>query len=451
MKKGVEGQNAPVGAAAKAPGVKDSGKISTQNWVMMWLLGIAGQLCWNVENSWFNTFVYNKISPNPAIVSWMIGVSATVTTFSTFFFGTWSDRLGKRKPFIVVGYVLWGIFTVLFGVGQFIPKNEVMVAIIFCVGCDAMMSFFGSMAYDSAFCSWTTDISNESNRGQVGAVFAALPVIATIIGTVVSGVIVDALGFFPFFIIMGAMVGVCALVATLHLKETPVRKNIDEKGFWHQFFSVFDFNTVKKNPELFWVFAVLMVYFIGFNIYYPYLTIYFVNFLGYDYTASGLIQGGGLIVAVALTFPIARLVNKNRNSEVISCAIVANIIGVLIISFTSGAIWTAIGAFFAGLGYVLIFQTLTAWMKNLFPEGARGQFEGVKIIFFVLIPMIISPMISNFIINNYGVKMVIEGEEGMVPNETLMLAAGVFILLTFIPLVPAAKRMKARLANAPVK
>ena len=84
-------------------------------WVLVWGLGIIGQLCWNIENQWFNTFVYAKIAKDPTIISWMVAVSAIATTISTFLFGTLSDRQGKRKPFMAIGYILWGIFTILFG------------------------------------------------------------------------------------------------------------------------------------------------------------------------------------------------------------------------------------------------------------------------------------------------------------------------------------------------
>lgn len=60
-------------------------------------MGIAGQLCWNMENQWFNTFVYAKIAGDVNIVTCMVIVSALVTTISTFVFGTMSDRAGKRK------------------------------------------------------------------------------------------------------------------------------------------------------------------------------------------------------------------------------------------------------------------------------------------------------------------------------------------------------------------
>ncbi len=99
------------------------GKISRKNWILIWILGMTGQICWNIENSWFNTFVYDKIAPEPAIVSWMVGVSAAVSTFCTFLVGTWGDRKGKRKPFICIGYILWGIFTFIFGATEMIPKN----------------------------------------------------------------------------------------------------------------------------------------------------------------------------------------------------------------------------------------------------------------------------------------------------------------------------------------
>ena len=38
----------------------------------------------------------------------ILGVSAVVSTFCTFLIGTASDRLGRRRPFIAFGYILWG-------------------------------------------------------------------------------------------------------------------------------------------------------------------------------------------------------------------------------------------------------------------------------------------------------------------------------------------------------
>ena len=422
-------------------------KISRRNWSLIWILGMAGQLCWNVENAWFNTFIYAKIAPNPDIISWMVGVSATVTTFATFLIGTMGDRRGKRKPFIAIGYILWGIFTITFGVSEFLPINSVFAAGCFVVAMDAIMSFFGSVGYDSGFSAWTTDISNESNRGRVGGAFATMPVLATIFGSVVSGIIIDQLDFFAFFIIIGGLVSVIGVYSLFMLKDAPtLRAKRDPKGFWHQFFSVFNYRTVNENKELFWVFIIMMVYFIGFNVYFPYINIYFVNYLGMDYTLTGMVQGLSLLSAVLLTIPAARLIDRGRNTRVIAIALLINVIGLSMISLSTQLISLALGMLLTGAGYVVILQTLTAWYKNLYPEEQRGQFEGIKQLFFVCIPMIIGPLISNLIIKNYGIYAVVDGQEGMIPNEILFAISAVLTLATFLPLLPAGKLLSQRKA-----
>lgn len=85
-------------------------RISRKNWVLIWVLGMTGQICWNIENSWFNTFVYDKIAPEPAIVSWMVGVSAAVSTFCTFLVGTWGGQEGEEKAFYLCRVYFVGDF-----------------------------------------------------------------------------------------------------------------------------------------------------------------------------------------------------------------------------------------------------------------------------------------------------------------------------------------------------
>ncbi len=420
-------------------------KISNKNWALIWILGLAGQLCWNVENAWFNTFVYAKIAPNPTIISWMIGVSATVTTFATFFVGTLGDRKGKRKPYIAWGYIFWGIFTIVFGIAEFLPKSSIVAAGCFIVGMDAIMSFFGSVGYDSAFSAWTTDISDESNRGKVGGAFATMPVLATIFGSVASGIIIDVFGFFTFFIIMGIIVSLIGIFTLFMLEDAKtLHAKKDLQGFWHQFFSVFNYKTVHNNKELFWVFTIMMVYFIGFNVYFPYVTIYFVNYLGMDYTLTGIVQGVSLLIAVLLTIPAARFIDRGKNTSIIAVALLINIVGLIIISQSKFIFTLGIGMLLTGIGYVVILQTLTAWFKNLYPEDQRGQFEGIKQLFFVCIPMIIGPTFSNIIINNFGVKGVVNGQSGMIPNEMLFIVSAVLTLITFLPLVSAGRLLKER-------
>ena len=45
---------------------------------------------------------------------------------------------------------------------------------------DAIMSFFGSMGNDSGYNVWLNDHTDNTNKGQVGAALAVLPVITPV-------------------------------------------------------------------------------------------------------------------------------------------------------------------------------------------------------------------------------------------------------------------------------
>ena len=84
-------------------------RITPRSWFVMAALAITGQIAWAVENSWFNAFVYDTITPDPRPVAWMVAASAITATLTTLLMGTLSDRAntrwGRRRPFILVGYV----------------------------------------------------------------------------------------------------------------------------------------------------------------------------------------------------------------------------------------------------------------------------------------------------------------------------------------------------------
>ncbi len=249
--------------------------IGAKNWMLIWIVGMAGQIAWNIENNWFNTFVYEKIGYEPDIIAWMVGISAVATTIVTFIFGTLSDRLGRRKPFIVTGYILWGFATIAFGFTELIYQSMLLrglsialtMAAFLVVASDAIMSSFGSMGNDAGFNAWTTDISNESNRGKLGGALAVMPVIATIIGTIGSGFIIEQVDYFGFFIIMGILVMSIGIFSFFFLKDAPNLSPKRRGSFWKQFIGVFNLKYFKNNKELALVFIFLAAYFIGFNVF----------------------------------------------------------------------------------------------------------------------------------------------------------------------------------------
>jgi Na+/melibiose symporter-like transporter len=140
-------------------------------------LAVTGQIAWAVENSWFNTFVFDMLTPDTRPVAWMVAASAIMATLTTLLMGTLSDRtrsrLGLRKPYILFGYILWGISTVLFPTVAYITTTS--LAVIMVVIIDSVMTFFGSTANDAAFSAWTANIATTSIWGNVEGVLNLAP------------------------------------------------------------------------------------------------------------------------------------------------------------------------------------------------------------------------------------------------------------------------------------
>jgi len=100
-----------------------------------------------------------------------------------------------------------------------------------------------------------------------------------------------------------------------------------------------------------------------------------------------------------------------------------------------------------GVGYVLISQAATIWVKMLFPEENRGALEGVKVISFTLIPMFFGTLIGNFIIKHTPQPVPVYDVYGHlidVPQENLFGIAGVMVLLTLIPLYFGSREYRKR-------
>lgn len=69
------------------------------------LFSLVGQIAWVVENMYFNVFIYKMFNASAADISLMVEASAVAATLTTIFIGALSDRLGKRKIFMCLGYI----------------------------------------------------------------------------------------------------------------------------------------------------------------------------------------------------------------------------------------------------------------------------------------------------------------------------------------------------------
>lgn len=420
-------------------------KISIRNWLIVVLLGLAGQIAWNVENSWFNTFVFDTITPDPKPIAWMSAVSAVTATITTLVMGTLSDRLGKRKPFIFYGYILWGISTIVFPTTAFIKVTNIAVTAV--VAADAVMTFFGSTAYDSAFNAWTTDISDTTNRGTLSSVISILPLLAAIIGSALSGVLIDKLGYYIFFYTLGALVSLMGIIGGIMLNDSSklCKKPKNEiQSFIKDLFSVFSIESIKKNSEMFLVLISLSLFSTAFLIFYPYLMIYLNNYLKISKTAAGIVTAISVFISILIAVPAGKLADRGYMKKLAFAAPFIISFGTILFSFSKNIYLVTITASLQFIGYLVMILTVGAWIKNLMPEDNRGQFEGVRMIFNVAIPMILGPSIGSCLITKYGISTVLNGEPGFVPTPVIFQAAAAVFITSIIPMIIIKRKQEGK-------
>ena len=163
-------------------------KISARMWTILILFGLVGQLAWTLENMYFNVFVYNVFSASSDMIATMVAASAATATVTTLLMGALSDRVGRRKPFICGGYILWGLTVCAFAflsvenLSAVVPAASVgLIGSILVIILDCVMTFFGSTANDAALNAYITDRITPAQRGRSEGVLSVLPLLSMLI------------------------------------------------------------------------------------------------------------------------------------------------------------------------------------------------------------------------------------------------------------------------------
>ena len=149
---------------------------------------------------------------------------------------------------------------------------------------------------------------------------------------------------------------------------------------------------------------------------------------------------------------------RNRHVSVTLAGIAVNVIGLLVLApITPDQINTAgifqprlfFGILLVGIGYISFLQTTKVWAKQLYPEDSRGQFEGVWIVFFVLIPMIGGSLLGQQAVKGTGETFLdtVSGQLQYIPNGNIFRIGAVAIALSAIPVLLAVRHFRARVSR----
>lgn len=412
-------------------------RLGARKWLTIVLVGLVGQFAWTIENMYFNVYLYNTISTDPDYIAAMVGWSAAAATLTALLMGALSDRLGKRRLLIGCGYILWGGSTAAFGLVTvenaaklFPAASAVSAAAIMIVVLDCVMTFFGSTANDAAFNAWLTDATDETNRGRAESVIATLPLISMLVIFGLFDGLTQQGRWSEFFAIFGALVTATGVISLFLVKDEPELKPRRDSYFKNLVYGLRP-SVVRANPGLYLALLAFAVFSVAVQVFFPYLIIYIQNFLGI--TDYAIVLGVVLIVASLVSVLSGKLIDRMGKLRFTIPAAAVMFAGLAAMYFARGQVAVIIAGCVMMSGYMLVTASLSGKVRDLTPPDKAGHFQGIRMLFAVLLPMIIGPQIGSAVIKGGDLTYVELGVTKTVPTPGIFLAAAVVLLLTLIP------------------
>ena len=447
-------------------------KFSRKNWTLLLLFGIIGQIAWSVENMYFGTFVFNTFKEFTNVesaqgnaildtVTLMIQLSGIVATVVTLVAGTLSDKLGNRRKFISIGYIIWGVTVALFGcltpdIIAVVLQQEKTQVITLCLALvvigDCVMTMFGSAANDAAFNAWVTDNTKPSYRGYVETVLSILPLIGLLIVAGGLGILTELLGgYTPVFICLGVLISLCGVAGIFLFKDSP---DLKKSGNFGDIIYGFRPSVVKKHLPFYATLLSVAIFGIAIQTFMGYLIIYMEQCLKFEVLEYSIVFALAIIAGAAVNLFLGKLSDKTSKSTLLYYAAIilsAGLIWMYYATFippenkASLMIVFGIGGFIMICGNIFSTALNGAIMRDHTPAEAAGKMQGVRMFASVLIPMLVGPAIANTLNKNFGGGE-LSGEALLtslyVPAREVFLAGAIIALLALavIPLIRMAEK-----------
>ena len=430
--------------------------LSPRNMAVLLLFGMIGQIAWSVENMYFNLFVFEEIAPSLDSITLMVQASGVVATLVTLVAGSLSDKLGNRRGFISIGYIVWGVTVALFGFlspelvssvfGMSVEK-AVPTALALAVVCDCVMTLFGSTANDAAFNAWVTDNTEPSFRGSIEGVLSILPLLAMLVVAGGFGILVGFIGYTNLFLILGIVISLSGVGGLFLIRDS---ERLEKNGRLRDMIYGFRPSTVKANPTLYLAFLVIMIYGIACQIFMPYMIIYMTTYLGFSVIEYSAVFALAILVGAGINLYLTRLSDTKDKAGLLYYAAGVMAAGLFAMylskwgSHTARLILFGVAGCVMITGYIFVSALAGAIVRDNTPPSDAGKLQGVRMIFSVLIPMIAGPFVGNAINKAANIPLPDSSSADAmttqyIPAPEIYLAAGAVVLLLYL-LIPRLKK-----------
>lgn len=429
--------------------LKKSNKLGVKVWICILIFGLAGQLAWMVENMYFSAFIQANITKDAWATSAAVASSAVVAALATIFGGALSDRLGKRKLFVCIGYIIWGLVTALFAVfgNDQVEQVNITRTVVMFVIMDCIMTLFGSMSNDAAFSAWVTDVTDISNRGLVDVIISMMPIAALMIIFVGFDGMTQNGQWSLFFIVLGAVTTLIGVLGLFLFKDSKNLVPDVSNSYLKNVFYGFVPTNIKNNKMIYVCFIAMLFSSLSLQMWQPYM----ISLFQYTLGIKNYVIPIALIVVLSAALSVlgGKFMDKYGKTKFYYPVAAIGVVGGLLcyfIKFVDPANLTlkmimliAGGTLIMG-GSMMCSGLFFASSRDHTPKEKAGCFQGIRMVIVIMLPMVLGSLLCPAVINAFGteptLEMIAEGAyrvgDKVYPYE-LFLFSAIVAAFVFIP------------------
>jgi MFS family permease len=298
-------------------------------------------------------FLVEARGASDAVALGLVSTGYVVSSLTGPLAGRWSDRTGRRKPFLLLGEI--GSFPLFLAI-PFVPGVWASGGAF--IAAQIVLSFASP-----ALNAFVADVSSQRARGAGYGLLNATSSWGGIVGFVVAGVLVVPFGLnVVFYFVAAVMVGTVLVVARwvpdLRQAPTPQRRP------WREYRPVTVFATAVSIRSLG---AGAVATFYGVN----------AVALGASNLDVSIIAISGMAAAGCVSIPFGRYIDRRGEILGIFYGTVIMLGGLLFFLFASSWAWFVPGQTLRSVGFALMGPGMLAFVSRISPVGHRAEYLGV--------------------------------------------------------------------------
>lgn len=316
----------------------------------------------------------------------LVAMASVTGVFGPYVSGILSDKLGKRKPFVLFTSLAGAIFVFCLGFSSIYLEMFIFASL-----------FYLSMnLYQGSYFAWMPESVEKNKIGLVNGWGKLL--------YGVGGIVVFGFGVFLFdinpvlpFITSGLLILIPNIITAVTVKED--RSNFNKSS------AKISFDFIKNSAAM-KVFLTTFFLYLAYGFIMPYWLPYFEKANNFSSSEISLALVGFMGAGVVLSILIGILCDKYNKQLIffITCLVyfVAFLIGMYVMNL--GMLWEFATMF--GVGFALFQVVFYAIIPAVVPKERLGEYMGLSNVF-IAIPQIIGNLVGGILISNGDMYLLI--------------------------------------------